>query len=55
MSDDHRWDEEIAKAERDFETNKRLVDAGEQFRSQKPAPSRHRPSSGPGGRVHLIG
>lgn len=55
MSDDHRWDEEIAKAERDFETNKRLVDAGEKFRSQKPAPSRHRPSSSPGRRVHLIG
>ena len=44
----NNWATELGRAQKAYDANKRLVDAGEKFRSQKPPPPR-RPSRGGGG------
>lgn len=40
MSGNRNWGEEAARARQAFETNRRLVLAGEKYRAQKPPPPR---------------
>ena len=49
------WDDELARAQKAYDANKRLVEAGEKFRSQKPPPPRRPSRGGAHGYIRKVG